>query len=141
MDSIEDMFLKLLVRRMNPSAHSGAFKVLGFYSQTIFSQKNPQTKQVSKCRVSLQQDSQAWASLPRRAGGLCRKTCHHPMPSSVSFSCRLSCMNRSTSSLRLRLAWVRGKLGQPAFTSLLSTSVKVSTRCLQASTLPLWTRH
>lgn len=30
MDSIEDMFLKLLVREINPSGHFGAFK--GFLS-------------------------------------------------------------------------------------------------------------
>ena len=150
MDSIEDMFLKLLVRGMNPLGHFGAFKGLLFYSQIVFSQKNkkPQHRagfKTQACHVSCQQDSQAQASLPR-VGGLRRQTCHphHPVPSSVSLSCQLSCINRSMSSLWPRLTWGRGKPGQPTFTPPLPISLKVSVTCLQASPQPTqhpWIQH
>lgn len=60
MDSIEDMFLKLLVRGMNPSGHFGASKGLLFYSRIIFRQKNrkPQHRAGFKtqgCHVSCQE--------------------------------------------------------------------------------------
>lgn len=48
MDSIEDMFLKLLVRGMNPSGHFGAFKGLLFYGQIIFSQPPPKNAILSR---------------------------------------------------------------------------------------------
>lgn len=142
MDSIEDMFLKLLVRGMNPSGHFGAFKCLLFYSQIIFTQKKQKTAtpsrfQMQACHASCQQDSWAQALLPR-VGGLRRQTCprHHPLPSPVSPSCQPSCVNRAMSSLQPWLAWVRGKPGQPIFTPPLLMSLKVSIRCSQASPQP-----
>lgn len=65
MDSIEDMFLKLLVRGMNPSGHFGASKGSLFYSRIIFRQKNrkPQHRAGFKtqgCHVSGQEGQPGW---------------------------------------------------------------------------------
>lgn len=91
MDSIEDMFLKLLVRGMNPSGHFGAFKGLLFYSQIIFSQKTrkPQHQagfKMQACHVS-HQHGQPGPGHPPQGGRAAQADlsphtthCHSPCP-------------------------------------------------------------
>lgn len=69
---------------------------------------------------------------PRLGGPVTRTTSATLCP----LSWQLSCTNSSMSSLQPRLPWVRGQPGQPTFTSL-----KVSTRYLQASPQHPWIQH
>lgn len=124
MDSIEYMFLKLLVREIHSSGHFGAFKGFFFlYSQTIFSQKNPQETQhqagfrMQACLVSCQHGIQAQASHPGWECEQADRSPPAPSATSGSHSCHPGCTNSSMSFLCPWLACTRGKPGQPTSTS------------------------